>query len=869
MHRIFIIFSVLFSSLCTTAQDINSDSVYVEQLVASGNELINLEQYDSAVAVFQAAIIILEEEELWDKLADVYLKLSECYFELNDCGLDKLHIGRALDLKKKIYGSESPEVAEVLHDFALSMSDCGDYESAMELLNQALAIFQNSGKEYETHAASAMVNIGWQFGRARDYTSAFEYLLPAYQIRKRLNGYWTTGLANTAHIIGYYSIYAGQFEQAEEYVRIGLEIRQKLRGPNHHETVQSWQKLGECQLYQRKYKESLPFFQKALAALAADPEIEFDLSRNPIIDGITSLYVFRQLLNMKTHSLRSHHAADPTDSVALVNALNTNRLSLRVSKELLARSSTRETQLSVLDGEKPLVLNSLLIDHSLYKRTGSREYLDHAFHMMEHGRNQILRLSIHGDQAWAFANIPNELKNEEERLAREISTAQLQLTKATTDSTTEKARSDLIHSRQEYDQLISNIESDYPVYHRIKYEDQTITIDSVQAQMDADELLVSYYGDYYNLIAISITSDSTWMNAVRVPGKFNRDVQKLINWVSNQPTLETNHDSLSRAFGQTSNKVFNELITKAIGVDSNYNLPRKLTIIPEGHLSYLPFELLVTQLDSNQSSYLDLNYLIKESNIRYAYSADEDFNRRYNNSISKESLISFAPEYDSSDFSFPELTMAKEEAIMVGELMEGRSLTGATASKGQFISVASKAGILHLAMHTVIDDRDPMKSRFVFTSNDDLDEQLLAYELFGMNLSARLAVLSGCETGLGRLSKGEGVLSLSRAFAYAGCPSIVMSLWKANDLSNHSIMKSFYSDLKNGIETSEALRKAKLNYLDHADALSAHPFYWAPFVLIGESNNFTQTSMNVPWSWIGVGILLALLLFAGFKLRQS
>ncbi|MFT4525991.1 MAG: CHAT domain-containing protein [Bacteroidia bacterium] len=182
--------------------------------------------------------------------------------------------------------------------------------------------------------------------------------------------------------------------------------------------------------------------------------------------------------------------------------------------------------------------------------------------------------------------------------------------------------------------------------------------------------------------------------------------------------------------------------------------------------------------------------------------------------------------------------------------MDGESHLGAEASKYRFVSVA-KAKALHLAMHTVIDDCDPMQSRFAFTGSDNLDDQLLAYELFGMNLSAQLTVLSGCETGIGRNSDGEGVMSLS----------IVMSLWKANDQSNHSIMKSFYTNLKNGIETSEALRGAKLTFLEDSDALSAHPFYWAPFVLIGTSKIIeieTESSTN-PMLWV-IGLALVFLL---------
>jgi CHAT domain-containing protein len=129
-----------------------------------------------------------------------------------------------------------------------------------------------------------------------------------------------------------------------------------------------------------------------------------------------------------------------------------------------------------------------------------------------------------------------------------------------------------------------------------------------------------------------------------------------------------------------------------------------------------------------------------------------------------------------------------------------------------------------------------MLSKLVFSSpqkNSGEDGFLNTYEIYNMKLKARLAVLSACETGSGKLQKGEGVMSLARGFIFAGCPSIVMTLWQVEDKSGAEIMRNFYSYLSKGKRKDEALQMAKLKHLELSDPLTAHPHYWLGYVNIG------------------------------------
>jgi CHAT domain-containing protein len=127
--------------------------------------------------------------------------------------------------------------------------------------------------------------------------------------------------------------------------------------------------------------------------------------------------------------------------------------------------------------------------------------------------------------------------------------------------------------------------------------------------------------------------------------------------------------------------------------------------------------------------------------------------------------------------------------------------------------------------------------------------------MYNMKLKAQMAVLSACNTGLGEIHEGEGVMSLGRAFAYAGVPSIVMSLWPAEDESTADLMGYFYEGLAEGQAKDEALRNAKLRFLEEIPPSKHHPFYWAGFVVQGDAGPLEKGGIPV-WGWILIGLII-------------
>ena len=208
--------------------------------------------------------------------------------------------------------------------------------------------------------------------------------------------------------------------------------------------------------------------------------------------------------------------------------------------------------------------------------------------------------------------------------------------------------------------------------------------------------------------------------------------------------------------------------------------------------------------------------------------------------------MAFAPEYNNDSILYNgkiikllPLPGTQKEVESISEHFETEIFKGEKASVKNFLKHYQQYEILHLAMHAILNDSLPNLSRFVFSQNPDHISKLELYtaDIYNLNLkNTQLAVLSACNTGSGKIQKGEGVMSVSRGFLYAGCPSVVMTLWEAEDQSGTTIMNAFYSYLKKGNSIDKALRKSKLDYLENANSRMAHPHYWLAYISIGDNS---------------------------------
>lgn len=324
-----------------------------------------------------------------------------------------------------------------------------------------------------------------------------------------------------------------------------------------------------------------------------------------------------------------------------------------------------------------------------------------------------------------------------------------------------------------------------------------------------------------------------------------------------------------------------ELYKTLIDPVRKYLISDKLLISPDNILSYLPFEALPTFPESGEKiSYRDLAYLMDDFDISYTYSATfmaESVKRDY--SIGNK-VIAFAPNYpEPIDIQsvlmnrqaemgvLSDLPYARQEAEYVSDITGGKLFENNEAKESVYKTESGKYDIIHLAMHTLLNDKDPMNSTLIFSHENDTIEDgfLKTYEVYGIPLKAKMVVLSSCNTGTGLFYSGEGILSLARGFIYSGSQSVVMSMWEIEDKSGTEIVKMFYKNLKEGYPKSLALKKARMDFLKNADQLRSHPYFWSTLVIYG-NNSPLYYSRKLIITLVAVFVIL--ILSIGFYFRN-
>jgi len=246
-------------------------------------------------------------------------------------------------------------------------------------------------------------------------------------------------------------------------------------------------------------------------------------------------------------------------------------------------------------------------------------------------------------------------------------------------------------------------------------------------------------------------------------------------------------------------------------------LGSRLVIVPHGALHYLPFTALRSSSGKWVVEDFAVSTLPSASVLRYL--TDKGVG------ASGRALVVGNPDL-GADLA---LSWAEREARMVGQREPGATvLVRADATEVEVKKVLESVGLVHFATHGELNENDPLSSAVLLVPGGGEDGRLEVREVFGLDLHARLVVLSACETGLGKLSRGDELMGLQRAFLYAGTPAVVTTLWKVDDRASYELIRAFYNRLA-GAGPVEALRQAQIE----AMATFPHPYSWAAFGLSG------------------------------------
>jgi len=651
------------------------------------------------------------------------------------------------------------------------------------------------------------------------------------------------------------------FTGAIPYYQRILEVLERGTYINTFKIAQIHSKIADCYQKLGNNRESLKVVQHAFAVLYRDSSFLFHTDKNPELASIQPDKILIRLLIIKSNALFQLSDRAKDNQGLLMSSLSTFHLTTLVIDEFRQKISTDDFKEFFVTDIRQMYENAVMACYSAYETSPSDTLIDMALYFMEKSKNQVLLDAIKANYAKKSGKIPEsvvDLENQFKNTGVELQNTLYRLKFNNAEpGLIQQCQYEYAKNHSEYSAFLREIEKNHPAYYNLKYKNKVPTIDEIRRKIK-NSLLIEYMVGGHDIAMIALSDKISVFKVIRNTPQLRNHIKELLQDVSgkNKPKDRLDLNAFNR-FVHNAGNLYSILLKPAI---DEFKGKDRLIIIPDGMLCFLPFEVLIKNIPSNWqvADYKKLNYILKENTIRYEFSSELlfEYSEQKNKSKSGTMYLGFAPSYDqkkglrkvnilgsgTAAFLTP-LRFSTQEIEEAASIFKGRAYFGANASANSFKEKIHSSKIVHFAGHTIINDSIPELSGIFFSdvpgengmTKENGEEVIYVNEIFNLNMDAELVILSACETGTGKLLRGEGLMSIGRAFKYAGCPNLIMSLWKINDRSASEIINRFNRNLKKGQNKDVALRNAKIDYINSTEMHGrAHPFFWSAFIMIGE-----------------------------------
>lgn len=676
------------------------------------------------------------------------------------------------------------------------------------------------------------------------------------------------------------SVKSNKLPEALLYYDKALNLSLKTLGNKHFQVSQIYLEMARLYQKQNNFTQSLECTQAALIAFFTKFESR-DWRNNPSVSDVFSKKDLLETLDFKAGLLLELAKKQPEYLVAAYNAA---QLAAGLIDNIRADYTSDFDKQYLAEWSYGVYEKAINSAYLLYEKTKDAQYINTAFNALERSKSIVLLEALKSGKAEAALSDDDRenlylLKAQLQKLEKQIYDETTQNKKSPDDPSVKDLQNRLIDTRRQYEALVKSFETLYPDYYKVKYNPTFAQLKEVQQRLpkDGSAIILEYFVGDHDIYTFLISRNACKIFKKEKP----KDIEQRIEMLR-QAVIHDNPQSSTQFINQAT--WFYNLVLSTPLSNLLHSKVKKLIIIPDGILSYVPFEMLFDGTGLDKHKWSDMPFLINQYAISYANSGNLLNQQMQPKEQKARNLFAgFAAQYKPNDAPLMasraaltrdnayDLPNALKEVEAIQAMIGGMLYTKAQSNEHNFKIFANQYRIIHCAMHAVPDSLNPMLSKLLFTYNslDTLeDNDLTAAELYTMRLNADMAILSACQTGYGIINRGEGVMSLSRAFAYAGVPATIMSLWKVPDNTTSEIMIEFYKNLKKRQPKDEALRNAKLHYLKHHEAEEdlQNPFYWAGFVAVG---NMKPIDMTPPYQNFIIGSLI-LLAFVGlvYALRQ-
>ena len=849
--------------------------------------------YHESVDNYKIALKEIEEEEqtinLLRLLSQAHNNIGVAYRRLGMSSEAMYHYQQARDVVKDVFGENHHEMALIYNSLGSIYYSTGDYGTAAEYFVRSAAIFKDNFGEVHHRVAVAYNNAGICYFRLGDLDKAAEHFEFSQRVKEEIYETDHLDLAVGYNTLGSLYVELGEYELAEENYQMSIQVRKNIYGEDHPTLIAPI--LALSRLYIQNSGMSMARLQ---LNTALDIGLNRLGQSHPDVIDIYSLFAFSYLNDGQFESAKAYYNKAlsllfeveysrfeeirpdlnelnyPVKVIEIirnknsllnliyketgdVNYLNEALMLTGIASELIDMLQTsyqnEASKLNLIDTNYEIYSGAIDIIFELYVQTGDESWLEEILFYSEKSRSRIALELLQNVEARNFGGVPGHIINKERELNERITYYYQQLNLEEekgvgVDSELIGQYTDsLFYAHRKISTFTQDLEKEYPSYFLLKYDRRLADLKDIQSMLSENETLISYTFGVENLYALIIGIDGMSIVKLKDEENITEKVEHLRRSVTGGNTSEYQQE----AYGLYK-LLIEPLITK---IETG-----SLIIIADQALHYLPFEMLITE-ESSGKMYHQMPFLIKNYQIQYSPSATVMMTKQGRRSTDPKNLLALAP-YNMAvssnvvdypgigvDSRFTQLPLTGFETREIAKLFRQRSsvwsfffperaevLTDRRASKSRILNGALEDfGYIHFATHAFVNERDPALSGIALYSDNHDDGIIYVSDIYNLQMNADLVVLGACETGLGDIRRGEGLIGFTRAFLYAGASNMVVSMWRVNDQPTAHLMINFYGYIRDGQSYGKALQNAKLDLISHPEY--AAPRNWAAFVLKG------------------------------------
>lgn len=839
-----------------------------------GSAYFQMWDYDHSIVFYNEALAVnlSRTKPIKVRLAKTYNMLGQAHFRKGDVEIGEEYLLAALDLFKIVYENAPWNLAKLYMDFS-SLYDAPDIESATTKAKYALKAIKTyekiEGKEEEDWwgIANAYNNLGIAYEIRDSLYQALKAYEQSLMINQRFEDNRQDFIAQTFNNISF--LYKKQKKYELALVNVDKAITINKKQENGLVLARNYHNKGAIFFGQNKYEKALSFQQKALQQVIYPFDIKNDY-QNPKLQNAIILDKIRVLeyFAAKAKALEGL-ATQSNPEKNYVAAIRTYETLLELV-DIIRLNFQTDASKSFLSGNTKIWLEQAIqTTLNLAEITNDKSYLEKAFAFAERSKAAVLLEAVQRHQAKMELTLDHPLIQKEQQLLRMIAAQEQQIFSLQNEDTNEVVtalRTDLLVKRQQLQAVRDSLEQT-GIYNK-QYDQTTFSIAAIRQQFlkNKETSIVQFFVGEKNIFRFVLQKEDLIVDKIALDFPLQQEIEKLRNgiyqtYISNKNFSDQEKEALNQQYAKQAHQLYQQLFFKN---NQAIDLPPKIIIIPDGMLGYIPFDALVKQaVESGFSDFTQYDFLARHHQISYAYSSALLLDAYQKNKRShNQELLAFLPDYNSSAtisyasdrHGFAPLKYSQEEVDNILKILPNGQLISA-ATKQDFQDLATNFAMLHFSAHAMVNPENPDYSFIAFSQkNKEIDETQLLFinDIYASTLLADMVVLSACETGLGKIEKGEGVMSLARAFTYAGAKSIITSLWRVNDRKTAELMTRFYEYLEAGHPKDEALFLSKQDFIKKG--IDIHPYFWAGFVPIGNMSPLEKPSSWWMYVVLGIGV---------------